>query len=136
LGILKVRKHAYEIVDSYMLTKSFLDMPVEEMEKRAIFQHLLVMQSFSYTNATFSIAAARAGYDDGKYGMIGASCIIHPEGHIIAQSKTMDDELVIADIDLDDTRAGKERVFDFGRHRRTEHYGIITEQTGVVEPAK
>jgi predicted amidohydrolase len=115
---------------------ALLDFPVEEMEKRAVFQHLLVMQAFSYTNATFSIATARAGYDDGKYGMIGASCIVHPEGHIIAQSKTMDDELVIADIDLDDTKPGKERTFDFGRHRRTEAYGIITEQIGVVEPAK
>ena len=26
------------------------------------------------------------------------------------------------------------QTFDFGRHRRVEAYGLITEQTGVVEP--
>jgi hypothetical protein len=31
---------------------------------------------------------------------------------------------------------GKETVFNFAKHRRIEHYGIITEQTGVVEPAE
>ncbi|KAI5478106.1 hypothetical protein MNV49_005473 [Pseudohyphozyma bogoriensis] len=86
------------------------------------------------TNATFSISAARAGYDDDKYGMIGSSTIIHPEGHIIAISKTLDDEVVYAEIDLDDCLAPKEKIFNFGKHRRVEHYGIITEQTGVVVP--
>lgn len=59
---------------------------------------------------------------------------MHPEGHIIAQSKTMEDELVIAEIDLDDCISPKSRIFAFEKHRRTEHYEIITGQTGVVEP--
>ncbi|MEM7567449.1 MAG: N-carbamoyl-D-amino-acid hydrolase, partial [Pseudomonadota bacterium] len=28
---------------------------------------------------------------------------------------------------------GKSTIFDFARHRRIEHYGLITETTGVVE---
>ena len=45
-----------------------------------------------------------------------------------------DDELVVADCDLDATRFGKETVFDFKRHRRIEHYGRITSQAGVILP--
>lgn len=112
------------------------DMPVAKMEARAVFQHLLVMQAHSYTNACFSISAARAGYDDGVYGMIGASVIIHPEGHIIAQSKGLGDELVVAEIDLDDVVDPKGRIFAFEKHRRPEHYGIITLQAGVTEPKR
>jgi hypothetical protein len=37
-------------------------------------------------------------------------------------AKTEEDELVIATIDLDATRFGKETVFDFACHRRPEHY--------------
>jgi hypothetical protein len=36
--------------------------------------------------------------------------------------------------DLDATRFGKETTFNFKRHRRIEHYGLITSQTGVVLP--
>ncbi|KAE8543610.1 hypothetical protein D1P53_000325 [Cryptococcus gattii VGV] len=106
----------------------------EAIKAQSEFQHLLVMQAHSYTNATFSIAAARAGFDDGKFGLIGCSCIVHPEGHIIAQSKTMDDELVVATIDLDDAKIGKQKVFNFALHRQPHQYSIITQQAGVVVP--
>jgi len=36
--------------------------------------------------------------------------------------------------DLDATAFGKRTVFDFARHRRIEHYGLIASQTGVVAP--
>ena len=52
-------------------------------------------------NATFCIAAARCGWDDGHFELIGSSLIIDPEGHIMAESQTLDDELVVAEIDLD-----------------------------------
>jgi hypothetical protein len=29
---------------------------------------------------------------------------------------------------------GKETIFDFARHRRIEHYGIITARTGAIAP--
>ncbi len=29
---------------------------------------------------------------------------------------------------------GKSTIFDFKRHRRIEHYGRITAQTGVIHP--
>ncbi|KAK5136153.1 hypothetical protein LTR08_003990 [Meristemomyces frigidus] len=108
----------------------------KQAEETALFHHKLVMQSNSYMNATFSISAARAGMDDGKYALIGGSCIVGPEGNILAETKTVEDEVIVADCDLELCRQGKTRTFDFSRHRRVEHYKRIVEQTGVVEPPK
>ncbi|KAI5204518.1 carbon-nitrogen hydrolase [Aureobasidium subglaciale] len=109
-------------------------MTEEEAEKEALFHSKLVQQSNSYMNSVFSISAARCGLDDGKYNLIGGSAIINPEGHVLAEAKTKGDELVVAEIDLEECRQGREKTFDFGRHRRTEAYGRIVDQTGVVEP--
>ncbi|KAI5480467.1 hypothetical protein MNV49_000620 [Pseudohyphozyma bogoriensis] len=98
--------------------------------------HLLCMQAHTHTNATFSISSARCGYDNGVSGMIGSSTIIHPEGHIIAISKTWDDELVVAEIDLDECKRLQEKTFNFGKHRRIEHYQRLATQTGVVKPPR
>ncbi|KAL5041868.1 hypothetical protein BDW71DRAFT_217357 [Aspergillus fruticulosus] len=110
------------------------DMSREEAEALSLFHHKLVMQAHSYTNATFSVSSARCGNDDGKYPLIGGSMIVDPEGRVIAETKTVADEVIVADCDLELCNAGKKRTFDFGRHRRVEHYGILVEQTGVVEP--
>ena len=109
-------------------------MTPEEAETDAVFHHKLVMQGNSYMNSCFSISAAKAGMEDGKYDLIGGSCITSPEGHVLAEAKTKDDEIVLAEIDLEDCRQGKEKTFDFDRHRRIDQYGPITGQTGVVEP--
>lgn len=106
----------------------------QKAEETALFHHKLVMQANSYMNATFSVCAARAGMDDGKFSLIGGSCIVGPEGDILAETKSVDDEVIVADCDLDLCRQGKTRTFDFARHRRVEHYKRIAEQTGVVEP--
>jgi N-carbamoyl-D-amino-acid hydrolase len=52
----------------------------------------------------------------------------------VAEAKTEEDELIVADCDLDATVFGKATIFDFARHRRIEHYGRITTQTGVIVP--
>lgn len=105
----------------------------EEQEAEALFHHKLSCQSGSYTNACYSINTAKCGIEDGG-GLIAGSVIFDPNGHVVAESKTMGDELVIATIDLAKCRKGKERVFAFDRHRRTEHYKRLVEQTGVQEP--
>ena len=107
----------------------------EEAEKEALFHSKLVQQANSYMNACFSISAARCGLDDGKYDLIAGSAIVDPEGHVLAEAKSKGDELVVAEIDLEECRQGKEKTFDFARHRRIEHYGLIGNQTEVVEPA-
>ncbi|KAF2691580.1 carbon-nitrogen hydrolase [Lentithecium fluviatile CBS 122367] len=112
------------------------DQDPKEAREEAIFHHKLVMKAHSYTNACFSVSAARCGLDDGKYDLVGGSTIIGPNGKIIAESKTEEDEIIIADCDLDLCSPGKKRTFDFGRHRRVEHYSILTSQTGVIEPPR
>jgi predicted amidohydrolase len=66
--------------------------------------------------------------------MIGGSLIVDPNGEIVAEAKTEGDELLVHACDLDETAFGKSTIFDFARHRRIEHYGIITSQTGAVPP--
>lgn len=105
-----------------------------QAQKEALFHSRLVQQANSYMNACFSISSARCGLDDGKYDLIGGSSIVDPEGHVVAEAQTTADELIIAEIDLSDCRPGKDKTFDFARHRRVETYGLISEQTGVVEP--
>jgi predicted amidohydrolase len=97
------------------------------------FQHRLSLQAGAYQNATFVVATAKCGVEDG-HPLMGGTMIVDPNGEIVAQAKSEGDELVVADCDLDLTRFGKETVFDFARHRRVEHYGRITSQTGVVLP--
>jgi len=109
-------------------------MSPKDAEAEALFHSRLVQQGNSYMNACFSISSARCGLDDGKYDLIGGSAIVSPEGHVVAEAKTTADELVVAEIDLNDCRQGKEKTFDYGRHRRIETYGLIDKQTGVVEP--
>ncbi|CAI6270389.1 unnamed protein product [Periconia digitata] len=105
----------------------------EWQEAEALHHHRLSSQAGSYQNACFSIHSAKAGVED-HGSLIGGSSIVDPNGHIIAEAKTKGDELVYATIDLAKCRKGKGRVFAFDDHRRTEHYGKLLEQTGVVEP--
>ncbi|KAH8888434.1 n-carbamyl-d-amino acid amidohydrolase [Thozetella sp. PMI_491] len=105
----------------------------EEQEKLALMHHHISLQGGSYTNACFSINAGKAGTEDGGY-LIGGSCIYDPDGFLLAETKTKEDELLVATIDLAKCRRGKERVFNFDKHRRPEHYGRLVEQVGVQEP--
>jgi N-carbamoyl-D-amino-acid hydrolase len=105
----------------------------EEGPEQRIFHHKLSLQAGAYQNSTWVVAVAKAGVEDG-HPLFGCSVIVDPNGVIVAESQTEGDELIVADCDLDATRFGKETIFDFARHRRIEHYGPITEQTGVIEP--
>ena len=51
---------------------------------------------------------------------------------IVAEATTEGDELLVHACDLDATRFGKNTIFDFARHRRIEHYGLITSRVGAV----
>lgn len=66
--------------------------------------------------------------------MGGQSVIIAPSGEIVAQAVTVEDEVITAKCDLDMGRIYKETIFNFARHRRPEHYGLIVERTGAILP--
>ena len=104
----------------------------EGADKRR-FHNRLTVQAGAYQNSTWVVAVAKGGIEDG-HAMIAGSMIVNPDGEIVAEARTEEDELIVADCDLDATIFGKQSVFDFARHRRIEHYERITSQTGVVRP--
>ena len=97
------------------------------------FHSQLVVQANAYMNATWAVAVAKAGEEDGS-GLIGGSCIVDPNGRIVAEAQTTEDELLVADCDLDLCQQGKQKMFDFAAHRQPRSYGRITAQTGVELP--
>ncbi|RAI00478.1 N-carbamoyl-D-amino-acid hydrolase [Acuticoccus sediminis] len=105
----------------------------EGIEDR-LFHHKLSLQAGAYQNSTWVIAVAKAGDEDGHH-LMGGTVIVDPNGKVVAETKTEGDELIVHPCDLDATRFGKETIFDFKRHRRIEHYGLITSQTGVEPPS-
>ncbi|NGM18952.1 N-carbamoyl-D-amino-acid hydrolase [Roseomonas stagni] len=98
------------------------------------FHNHLSMQAGCYANGTWAVCVAKAGVEEGIM-QIGGSCIIAPSGQIVAQALTRGDELVMAACDLDACIPYKETMFNFARHRRVEHYGMIVERTGSLPPA-
>ena len=97
------------------------------------FHNHLVMQAGAYQNATWVVGVAKAGHEEGS-DMIGQSCIIAPSGEIVAMCRTLGDELIVHDCDLDAGLHYRETIFNFAIHRRTEHYGLIVERTGAEPP--
>ncbi len=89
------------------------------------FHNQLVMQAGAYQNGTWVIGVAKGGIEEGV-DSLAESVIIAPSGQIVAQATTTDDELVVADCDLDWCKHYKDTLFDFDRYRRPEMYELIT----------
>lgn len=106
----------------------------EDAYSDALFHHKLVCQAHAYTNSTFLVTSARCGNDDGVHPLISGSMIVDPEGHIVAENMTEGDEVVWVDVDLDACQQGKSKTFAFEKHRRVEHYSLLVDQAGVIEP--
>jgi predicted amidohydrolase len=63
---------------------------------------------------------------------MGGSAIISPNGEIMAQSASLEDELILAVADLDAGAYIKQNIFNFAAHRRPEHYRLIVETVGAL----
>jgi predicted amidohydrolase len=90
------------------------------------FHSMLVVQSNAYMNACWAVAVAKAGVEDGA-GLIGGSCIVDPNGLMRAEAKTLGDEVIIADCDMDLCQQGRKKMFNFEAHRRPQWYQRLTE---------
>ncbi len=101
-----------------------------EPEHLRMFHHLLSLQAGAYQNAAWVLAAAKCGAEDG-FAMIGGSAIVAPTGEIAAQALSEDDEVVAVSLDLELGEYLRRTVFNFEKHRRTEHYGLIAARTGA-----
>jgi N-carbamoyl-D-amino-acid hydrolase len=98
-----------------------------------VFHSHLSIQAGCYQNSCFAVATAKAGVEDGCE-LFGHSIIVNPQGEIIAQAGSWNDELITADCDLEMCRLGRTTVFAFEKHRRPEAYRRIVDQVGAVEP--
>ena len=107
--------------------------PAKPGTLNANFHNLLCMQAGAYQNACWVVGVAKAGVEEGV-AQIGQSCIIATSGEIVAMATTLEDELVVARCDLDRVIEFRETGLEFDKNRRIEHYRLITEQAGIVEP--
>ena len=99
------------------------------------FHSILVAQANAYMNATWAVSIAKAGDEDGS-GLIGGSVIVDPNGIVRAQARTLGDELILAEADLDLCRQGKEKMFNFAAHRRPQWYRPIVDRAGAIDPPR
>ena len=100
-----------------------------------VFHHNLSIQAAAYQNGIWVVATAKAGKEDG-FWLHGGSAIVAPTGEIVAKSTTEEDEVISYDCDLALGEYIRNTTFNFAKHRRPEHYKLISERTGVkVEPA-
>ena len=97
-----------------------------EPPHRRAFYNQLSVQAGAYQNSTWVVSVAKAGCEDGQ-DLMGGSCIVSPHGEIVTQAITTDDELIIAECDMDLCKDGKENMFNFAKHRRPEFYTSITD---------
>lgn len=96
------------------------------------FHHRLSLESAAYQNGAWVLSAAKCGAEDG-FAMIGGSSIVAPTGETVVRASGEDDEVIAYECDLDLGTYIRKSVFDFARHRRIEHYGLITSTTGVLD---
>ncbi len=103
------------------------------VDSLTLFHNHLSMQAGAYHNSSWVIGTAKCGNEEGSK-MGGQSVIIAPSGEIVAQSCTVEDEVITSKCDLDFGKIYKETVFNFAKHRRPEHYQLITTQAGAIPP--
>lgn len=96
----------------------------------ASFHNDLSMQAGAYHNSSWVVGVAKAGREEGC-DMLGGSLIVAPTGEIVTKARTLDDELIVADCDLDACLHYKETVFNFREHRRPNEYELITRIAGI-----
>jgi hypothetical protein len=88
------------------------------------FHNHLVMQAGAYQNGTYVIGVAKGGIEEGVESL-AQSAIIAPSGQIVRQAVTTGDEVVVARIDLEQTKFYKGTLFDFERYRVPAAYESI-----------
>jgi predicted amidohydrolase len=105
--------------------------PAPEHDHLQDFHNHLVMQAGAYQNGTWIVGVAKAGREE-DCDLIGGTCIIAPTGEIVAQCRTLGDEVIIHPCNLDRCREIQDNIFNFALHREPESYGLITATKGAV----
>ena len=92
----------------------------------------LCMRAGAYANLCFVVGVAKAGVEDGVE-LIAGTCIIDPQGQVLAKAATRGDELVVARVDLDQMGPLRKRWNFLGR-RQPQHYGLLLQPVTEKEP--
>jgi N-carbamoylputrescine amidase len=81
------------------------------------------LRARAYENGCFVVAANRVGVEGPRHHL-GRSMVVDPRGTILAEAGTEGEELLVAEIDLDEVR--RARVdFPWWRDRRPDLYGAL-----------
>ncbi|GAB1362671.1 N-carbamoyl-D-amino-acid hydrolase [Rhodobacter sp.] len=96
-----------------------------------MFHNHLPMQAGAYQNTLWVAASAKAGVEEGQ-ALIGGSCIIAPSGEIVAQTTSLDDEVIVHRADLTMNADCAAAGFDYARYRRPAEYALIAQTAGPV----
>lgn len=100
---------------------------------RMMEEHLLSVRAGAYQNSLWVLAAGKSGHEDGQR-LIGGSCVVTPAGDVVAVATGDGDELVVGTYDPRVAAPYRAELFNFAKHRRTEHYRLLVERTGAGEP--
>ena len=106
------------------------DREAENGLSKAIEAHELAVRSAALYNGIPAIAAGKAGVEGGA-AFIGASSVISHTGEVLARASSDDDELVVAELDLDDAAKTRARM-DHKTNRRPDQYTAIAGDLALV----
>ena len=98
-----------------------------------LFHNDLCLAGGAYQNGTWVVGVAKGGTEEGVESLC-QTAIFAPSGQVVARALTTSDEVVMAACDLDLCFKFKHTLFQMDRYREPQHYAIITNQKGVVEP--
>lgn len=91
----------------------------------------LAAKSNAYFNSCFAVSVGKCGKEEGQ-DLLAGSIVVDPTGRTVVQSQIEDDDVMVSEIDLDETIIGKQKMFDFARHRRPECYSRLVDQKGTI----
>jgi predicted amidohydrolase len=78
----------------------------------------LMGEALSFFSSSFIAYANRVGFEDGK-AFAGGSFIYNPLGNLIAKAPAVEEQMIIADLDLEEVRAAR-KTWPFKRDDRPE----------------
>ncbi|MGE0613868.1 MAG: carbon-nitrogen hydrolase family protein [Hyphomicrobiales bacterium] len=85
----------------------------------------LPLRMRAFENGVYVIAANRVG-PEGERQHLGRSMIVDPRGGVLAEAGNAEEELLVAEIDLDDVSRCRKK-FPWWRDRRPDLYGALTQ---------
>ena len=78
----------------------------------------LMGEALSFFSTSFVIYTNRVGFEDGK-AFAGGSFIFNPRGNLVARASTLDEELLLAEVNLEEVRSAR-KAWPFKRDDRPE----------------